>query len=66
MLLDQFESSVKLVGKDIRPFMFPMIIRLATLFEPGMKSLTWTSPLFEDYFKNLHETIKDFTFLSFQ
>jgi len=66
MLLERFASAISLVAKEIRPFMFPMIIRLATLFQPPLTVLNWTSPLFENYFTSLIGIIKDFGLLSFQ
>ena len=63
MLLDRFQNAVTHVDKEVRPLMFLQVVRLASLFQPAMSALNWTSTLWDGYFRGCLKAIEDFNTL---
>ncbi|CAG7835361.1 unnamed protein product [Allacma fusca] len=63
MLLDRYYWAVKRVNKEVRPLLFLQVIKLASLFQPGIHTINWTSILWENYFRVCLKAIEDFNTL---
>nr|XP_033322692.1 dynein heavy chain 5, axonemal isoform X1 [Megalopta genalis] len=62
-MIDNFVSTARRVKLEVRPLLLPHLVRVGTLLEPGIVSLTWTNPEWQDFYQNTTEQIKDFDIL---
>ncbi|KZC10625.1 Dynein heavy chain 5, axonemal [Dufourea novaeangliae] len=63
LMIDKFVSTAKRVKLEVRPLLLPHLVRVASLLEPGIVSLTWTNPGWRNFYQNTKQQIEEFDIL---
>ncbi|XP_066590394.1 dynein axonemal heavy chain 5 [Prorops nasuta] len=63
LLIEEFVSTANRVKLEVRPLLLPHLVHIASLMEPGLTLLTWTSPAWKDFCDNTRNQIKNFDVL---
>lgn len=63
LMIENFVATARRVKLEVRPLLLPHLVRVASLLEPGLISLTWTSPEWKDFYQGTKEQIKEFDIL---
>lgn len=63
LMIESFVSTARRVKLEVRPLLLPHLVRVASLLEPGLFSLTWTNPEWKDFYGSTKQQIKEFDIL---
>ncbi|XP_076639069.1 dynein axonemal heavy chain 1 isoform X1 [Colletes latitarsis] len=63
LMIENFVYTARRVKLEVRPLLLPHLVRVASLLEPGLVSLTWTNPEWKNFYQNTKEQIKEFDIL---
>lgn len=63
LVIEEFVATAQRVKLEVRPLLLPHLVRVASLFEPALTSLTWTQPDWKEFCQNTREQIKIFDIL---
>lgn len=63
LMIEEFVSIARRVKLEVRTLLLPHLVRIASLLEPGLDSLTWTSPEWTEFYQNTKGQLKEFDIL---
>lgn len=63
LMIENFVCTARRVKLEVRPLLLPHLVRVASLLEPGLVSLTWTNPEWKEFYQGTKEQIKEFDIL---
>ncbi|XP_063990451.1 dynein axonemal heavy chain 5 [Diachasmimorpha longicaudata] len=63
LVIEEFVSTARRVKLEVRPLLLPHLVRVASLLMPGLKTLTWTKPGWEEFCQQCRQEIEVFDVL---
>ena len=63
LLIEEFVATSRKVKLEVRPLLLPHLVRVSSLLEPGLTTLTWTKSEWKIFSENTRDQIKTFDVL---